>query len=90
MGMHVVMQKQQWEVLERPPYSPNLAPSDFHLFGPLKYHLSAEHFPNDEAVEREVTTWFRQHPKVFYAAGFQELVKRWDKCINVQGDYVEK
>jgi hypothetical protein len=28
--------------------------------------------------------------KEFYAAGFQGLVKRWDKCLCVQGDYVEK
>jgi hypothetical protein len=55
----------------------------FHLFGPLKHHLSAEHFP-DEAEEREVTAWFRQQPKEFYAAGFQGLVKRWDKCLNLQ------
>jgi hypothetical protein len=48
---------------------------DFHLFGPLKHHRSAEHFPNDEAVEREVTTWFRQQPKEFYTAGYQGLVK---------------
>jgi hypothetical protein len=26
----------------------------------------------------------------FYAAGFDTLVKRWDKCINVGGGYVEK
>jgi hypothetical protein len=25
-----------WEVLEHPPYNPDLAPSDFHLFGQLK------------------------------------------------------
>jgi hypothetical protein len=31
-----------------------------------------------------------QQPKEFYAAGFQGLVKRWDKCLNVSGDYVEK
>jgi hypothetical protein len=60
------------------------------LFGPLKHHLSAEHFPDDEAVEREVTTWFQQQPKEFYAVGFQGLVKRWDKCLNVQGDYVDE
>jgi hypothetical protein len=60
------------------------------LFGPLKHHFSAEHFPNDEAVESEVTAWFRQQPKKFYAAGFQGLVKRWDNCLNVQRDYVEK
>jgi hypothetical protein len=53
------MQEQQWEVLEHPLYSPNLPPSDFHLFGPLKHHLSTEYFPDDEAVEREVTAWFR-------------------------------
>jgi hypothetical protein len=40
----------------------------------------AEHFPDYEAVEREVTAWFRQQPKEFYADGFQGLVKRWDKC----------
>jgi hypothetical protein len=45
------------------------------LFGPPKHHLSAEHFPDDEVVEREVTAWFRQQPKEFYAAGFQGLVK---------------
>jgi hypothetical protein len=44
------------------------------LFSPLKHLLSAEHFPNDEAVEREVTAWYRQQPKEFYAAGFQGLV----------------
>jgi hypothetical protein len=73
------MQEQQREVLEHPPYSPDLAPSDFHLFGPLKHHLSAVHFPDDEAVEREVTAWFRQQSKEFYAAGFQGLLNRWDK-----------
>jgi hypothetical protein len=28
--------------------------------------------------------------KHFYAANFDEFVKRWDKCINVGGGYVEK
>jgi hypothetical protein len=39
---------------------------------------------------REATAWFRQQPKELYAAGFQGLVKWWDKCLNVQGDYVDK
>ena len=42
------------------------------------------------AVERAVRAWFRQQPKEFFAAGFQGLVKRWDKCLNLYGDYVEK
>jgi hypothetical protein len=28
--------------------------------------------------------------KNFYAAGFDALVKRWDKCISVGGGYIEK
>jgi hypothetical protein len=42
------------------------------------------------AMEMEVTAWFRQQPREFYAACFQGLVKRWDKCLSVQGDFLEK
>jgi hypothetical protein len=45
-------QELQWELLEHPPYSPDLAPSDFHLFGLLKNHLSGKRFVDEEAVER--------------------------------------
>jgi histone-lysine N-methyltransferase SETMAR len=58
-----------WQLLEHPPYSPDLAPSDFHLFGPLKNHLGGTRFADDEAVQREVRMWLRQQPKDFYAAG---------------------
>jgi hypothetical protein len=43
---------------------------------------------NSEANTNEA--WFRQQPKEFYAADFQGLVKRWGKCLNIQGHYVEK
>jgi hypothetical protein len=32
----------------------------------------------------------RQQSRDLYAAGFDALVKQWDKCINVGGGYVEK
>jgi len=80
----------KWEVLQHPPYSPDLAPSDFHLFGPLKQHLLGERFPDHDMVERAVCSWFRQQPQEFYAAGFLGLVKRWDKCLNLNRDCVEK
>jgi hypothetical protein len=44
----------------------------------------------DEEVETDVRKWLRRQPKDFYAAGFDALVKRWDKCISVGGGYVEK
>ena len=41
-------------------------------------------------VEIATPETFRQQRKEFYAAGFQWLVKSWDKCLNLFGDYVEK
>jgi hypothetical protein len=38
---------------------------------------------DDEEVETEVLKWLRQQSKDFNAAGFDALVKRWDKCISV-------
>ena len=43
-----------WEVLQHPPYSPNLDPSDFHQFGPLKQHFGGKQFADDDDVQHEV------------------------------------
>jgi hypothetical protein len=67
-----------------------LASSDFHLFGPLKKQLGGKRFADDEEVETEVRKLLRQQSEDFYAAGLDALVKRWDKCENVGGGYVEK
>jgi hypothetical protein len=41
-------------------------------------------------LKRRCVKWLRQQPKYFCAAGFDALMKRWDKCYNVGGGYVEK
>jgi hypothetical protein len=67
-----------------------LAPSDFHLFGLLNIHLGGRHFADDEEVEIEVQKWLRLQSKDSCAAGFDILIKQWDKHVNVGGGYVEK
>jgi hypothetical protein len=52
-------QELQWEHLEHPPHRPTLAPSDFHLFGPLKRHLGGRRVTDDEEFERDVRKWLR-------------------------------
>jgi nicotinamide riboside kinase len=52
--------------------------------------LGKKYFAGDEKFETEVREWLRQQSKDFCAVGFDALVKRWDKCINVVGGYVEK
>jgi hypothetical protein len=38
----------------------------------------------------QVTLLRLRQSKDSYAVGFNALVQRWDKCINVGGGYVEK
>jgi hypothetical protein len=40
-----------WELLSHPRYSPDLASSNYHLFGPLEDHLRCHHYETDEAVQ---------------------------------------
>ena len=79
-----------WEVLEHPVYSPDLAPSDFHLFGPLKNALRGRRFAADDEVKEAVNDWLRSQPQTFFSNGIKKLTDRWTKCIEKKGDYVEK
>jgi len=76
-----------WTVLPHPPYSPDLAPSDYHLFGLMKDGLRGRHFPSNDAVVQAVKQWAGAD---FYECGMQALVHRRQKCITNGGNYVEK
>jgi hypothetical protein len=43
-----------WTVLPHTPYSPDLAPSDFHLFEALKDAIHGKRFGSDDEVIEEV------------------------------------
>jgi [histone H3]-lysine36 N-dimethyltransferase SETMAR len=75
---------------EAPPYSPDLAPSDYHLFGPLKRGLAGKHFDSDDEVKAAVRQWLRDQPDSFFRLGIENPVARWDKCLSTLGDYIEK
>jgi len=79
-----------WTVLPHPPYSPDLARSDFHLLGPMKDGLRGQYFPSNDAVIRAVKQWATSAGADFYECGMQALVYCWQKCIANGGDYVEK
>jgi hypothetical protein len=44
---------------------------------------------NEEEIQ-EVHKWLRDQPKTFFVEGIRKLVDRWTKCIEKEGDYVEK
>jgi hypothetical protein len=73
-----------------PPCSPDLAPSDFHLFLHLKSFLAGRRFHDYNEVKEAVTTCFASQAASFYYEGIQKLVQRYDKYLENGGNYVEK
>ena len=79
-----------FQLLPHPPYSPDLAPSDYFLFPKLKSDMKGRRFQDDDDVIAAVDGWFESKEKDFYRNGLVMLQSRCQKCIEVQGDYVEK
>jgi len=60
------------------------------LFLNLKKRLAGKKFDDDDEVQEEVMTWFKEQAVDFYDSGIQKLVPRLNKCLDNGGDYVEK
>lgn len=76
------------------PYSPDLAPSDFFLFPNLKKFLGGKKYGSNAEVEDVVNRICKQYfsglDNQFFSDGLKGWEKRWTKCIELQGDYIEK
>jgi len=86
-----LLDKFGWDILPQPPYSPDLAPSDYHLFTNLKKHLGGKRLNLDEEVKTVVMEYLEKEVDgEFYDAVIQKLPDRLQKCLDMNGDYVEK
>ena len=82
------MEELGWELLPHAPYSPDLAPSDYHLFRLMKHTLSEESFKDVAAVEKWVRSYFRSKPREFFADGIRALKEKWRTVIDNNGEYI--
>lgn len=80
----------RFELLCHPPYSPDLAPSDYWLFADLKRMLQGKKFGSNEEVITEVEAYFANKDKSFYEKGIKKLEERWTQCINCEGEYLDE
>jgi len=67
------LKKMGWELLQHLPFSPGLAPSNFHLFGPQSKSLRDINFKNNKDVPQHYVQKFLQVPTKTYAKGSSQL-----------------
>jgi len=84
-----ILEKNGWQVLPHPPYSPDMSPPNFDLFPKLKKSLRGKRFRSIDEVSNEVTRIIRRINNEGVLKGRQDLLKRWTTVIKNNGDYIE-
>ena len=78
-----------FQCLDNQPYSPDLSPSDYHLFPGLKKQLEGRYFSSDTEIIAAAETWLEIQILNFFLSGLRKLQQRAKKCIELHGEYVE-
>jgi hypothetical protein len=73
----------------QPPFSPDLAPLDFYLFGKLKTTLIRSVFENEQELLDGIMRVLDRITHNELKSVFEEWVARLDVCFYRGGDYVE-
>jgi len=81
--------KLAFQRLHHPPYSPDLPPSDYHLFPGLKKQLKGCHFSSDVEIIAAAETWLDGQPSEFFLSGLQKLEQQAKKCIELHWEFAE-
>ena len=84
------VERNGYELIPHPTYSPDLALSDYFLFPNLKKDIRGCHFRSNEEVMAVVEEWVRDKDTGFFCSGPMALEQRWSKCIILEGNYIEK
>ena len=77
------------ELLPHLPYSPDFAPSDFHLVWLLTDALHEHLFRSCKELKNAVHNWLAQQPKDFFSWGIDVLLECWRRFLKHGGNYTE-
>ena len=89
LATHKKLAYLDFQCLDHPPYSPDLAPSDYQLFPGLKKTIEKSPFFSDAEVIAAAEICLDGQLSEFLLTGFQESEQRAKKCIELRGEYAE-
>lgn len=78
------------QLIEPSPYSPDLAPCDFWLFPTVKRELRGKRFQTREELFAAFEAEVAKLKKEDFHLCFNQWIYRMKKCVELDGDYVEK
>lgn len=76
--------------LPHPPYSPDISPCDFWLFGHLKEYLKGHTFSNEKELFDEVHNFLNSIEKDEIKKVYNEWIQRLHTVIENKGEYILK
>ena len=80
------VERNGYELIPHPAYSPDLTPSNFFLFPNLNKDIRGCHFRPDKEVATAVEEWVNgKDPDSFLVLGLMALEHCWSKCITLEG-----
>lgn len=77
-----VLQNLGFQCIDHPPYSPDLAPSDYFLFPNLKKHLKGRKFSNDTEVIAAAEQYFSDKKSEFFWTGSRNFRQDVPSVLN--------
>jgi hypothetical protein len=81
------MANMAWTLLPHLAHSPDLAPSNYHLFGPVKDALHVCHFADDNTLKQSLHDVLWSQGRKFYITGIHSLIQWWLMCTENDGDW---
>uniref|UniRef100_A0A8R1DJN4 Histone-lysine N-methyltransferase SETMAR n=1 Tax=Caenorhabditis japonica TaxID=281687 RepID=A0A8R1DJN4_CAEJA len=76
-----------WTVLAHPSYSPDLAPTNYHLFLDMQRSLEGTDFKTKRDVENWLVSYFASKKPEFLRTGTMRLQNRWQTVVDKEGKY---
>ena len=75
--------------LNHPAYSPDIAPTDYHMFSHLKKFLRGKSFDSDDEVIATVESYLSDLDSEFFSTGIESLHERWLRVVAIEGQYIQ-